>query len=877
MHDTTNFDIIDILLVDDKQENLLALEAVLACPEYNLIKTTSGDEALRYLLDNTPALILMDVQMPDLNGFETASIIKGSLRTREVPIIFITAINKDEQFVHQGYRHGAVDYIYKPYDVCALKTKVGVFADIRRQHNRISRLVAVQWAATQALAESADVGAAISNVLESICTSLKWDIGIFWRLDKHANLLKCHSEWHEPTRDAPPFITDSFGRRFSAGIGVPGRTWADKKAIWTEDLLKESNFQRLKPASKEGIHTAVAVPVFVQDETMGVLEFYSRNTLPDDPDLVKIMTAIGSQVGQVLKRTEAHELVRISEARKAAIVETALDCIISMDHEGRIIEFNPAAEAVFRRSRSEVIGKDMAETIIPHAYRAAHRKGLKHYLATAEGPVMDQRIELTGMRSDHSEFPVELAITRVTDVDPPLFTGFLRDITERKKIENRSAFLMEASTTLSSSLNYEETFSAIAHLAVKSLSDWCLIDLVEEGGGAQVRSVAVAHLDPSKSDLADKLREKYPPDWNSLTGAPNVIRTGKSELYPDISDVPSRATAENQAHLGWARELGPASAMIVPLTARTKTLGAITFISTRAVRCYSKDDLIVAEELARRAAIAIDNAKLYRDAQKAIRTRDEFFSIASHELKTPITALKMMIQVTQRSVNPEDGTVPSAAKLSKMLNTSVKQIERLSALVEDMLDVVKIQAGKLSFNLEEMDFSDLLKNITEQFSDTLATARCPLELKLEPGLIGTWDRNRIEQVMVNLISNAIKYAPGSTVKVEASHEAETVRFLVQDFGPGIPLDQQEKIFERFERAVASQNINGLGLGLFIVKQIVEAHGGTIRVISEVGAGSTFIVEMPMQPSNIIPQNPRGIGGPPGSQFNLFQPVRELGT
>jgi PAS domain S-box-containing protein len=862
MHDTTNFDKIDILLVDDRQENLLALEAVLACPEYRLIKTTSGDEALRYLLDNTPALILMDVQMPELNGFETAAIIKGSLRTREVPIIFITAINKDEQFVHQGYRHGAVDYIYKPYDSYALKAKVGVFADIRRQHNRISRLVAVQRAATQALADSADVGAAISNVLKSICTSLKWDFGIFWRLDRQANLLSCHSEWHEPSGDIPHFIADSFGYRFSAGMGIPGQVWAANKALWIEDVLKEANFQRLKSASKEGIHTAVAVPVFVQDETMGVLEFYSRNIQPHDPDLVKIMSAIGSQVGQVLKGTEAYELVRISEARKAAIVETALDCIISMDHEGRIIEFNPAAEAAFGRSRSEVIGKDMAETIIPPAFRAAHRQGLKHYLATAEGSVMDQRIELTGMRSDHSEFPVELAITRVTDVDPPLFTGFLRDITERKKIENSSAFLMEASATLSSSLNYEETFSAIALLAVKSLSDWCLIDLIEEG--AQVRSVAVAHLDPSKSDLADKLREKYPPDWDSLTGAPNVIRTGKSELYP-----------ENQEHLEWARELGPTSAMIVPLTARTKTLGAITFISTRAARRYTKDDLIVAEELARRAGIAIDNAKHYRDAQEAIRKRDEFFSIASHELKTPITSLKMLMQLTQRGVDLKEGTVPSAEKLSKMLSTSVKQVERLAVLVEDMLDVVKIRAGKLSFNLEQFNFSDLLKEATEQFSDALTTAKCPLELQLQPDVIGIWDRTRIEQVMVNLISNAVKYAPGSTIKIEASCQGDIVKLLVQDFGPGIPLDQQNKIFERFERAVASRNINGLGLGLFIVKQIVEAHHGTIRVISELGKGTCFIVEMPTRPLSITLQNQGENGRSPESQINLFHSAPEL--
>jgi CheY-like chemotaxis protein len=179
-----DFDKIEILLVDDRQENLLALEAVLASPDYKLIKVNSGDEALRYLLDHSPALILMDVQMPGLNGFETASIIKGSERTREIPIIFVTAINMDERFVHKGYDHGAVDYIYKPYDAHVLRSKVAVLAEIRRHHQRMIRLVAVQKATTQSLAEASNVDEAIPRVLNSICSSLGWDLGCFWKREK---------------------------------------------------------------------------------------------------------------------------------------------------------------------------------------------------------------------------------------------------------------------------------------------------------------------------------------------------------------------------------------------------------------------------------------------------------------------------------------------------------------------------------------------------------------------------------------------------------------------------------------------------------------------------------------------------------------------
>lgn len=563
---------IDILLVDDRRENLLSLEAVLACAEYNLIKTTSGYEALRYLLDHTPALILLDVQMPELNGFETASIIKSSERTREIPIIFVTAINKDQQFVHQGYDHGAVDYIYKPYDIHILKAKVAIFVDIRRQHNRISRLVSVQQAATTSLADFTQIDTAISNVLESICTSLRWDLGLFWRVDAQTQTLYCRSEWHDPTYSSSDFAKGCFKQNLSRGVGLPGRVWENKKALWVTELLKETAFPGLIAATKENLHTAAALPIYVQDETMGVLEFYSRNSLSEDPDLVNIMSAIGSQVGQVLKRTETLELIQDSEARLAAI--------------------------------------------------------------------------------------------------------------------------------------------------------------------------------------------------------------------------------------------------------------------------------------------AIENAKLYQEAQEAIQVRDDFFSIASHELKTPITALKMMIQIIQRTLKPEAGALSSGEKLFKMLDASSKQINRLTHLVEDLLDVVKIRAGKLSFNVEEVNLSDLVKEIADQHCDPLAAAKCPLKLKIEPNIKGHWDYSRIEQILVNLLSNAIKYAPGNPIKIEVSRIDHTAKLVVQDSGPGIPKEQQPKIFNRFERALASQNISGLGLGLFIVKQIVEAHHGTIHLESEVGTGSSFIVELPTKILDATLPNPK---------------------
>jgi signal transduction histidine kinase/CheY-like chemotaxis protein len=710
---------IDILLVDDRDDNLFSLEAVLACPEYNLIKVNSGADVLRYLLSNTPALILMDVQMPELNGFETATIIKGSERTREIPIIFITAIDKDERFVQEGYEHGAVDYIHKPYDPRILRSKVSVFVEIRRQHRRVYRLVAVQQATTEALAKISDMREAIPEVLKSICIGIGWDFGVFWKFGIQGEKIACKYEWHDPVTDIPGFIKE--------GLKAEVAAWSGGSALWLNDGTTDGRSPRFEKALKEGLQTMVVVPIGDGRGTLGVLEVYSRARHLQDSSLIKILQAIGSQLDQVIKRTEALERIRANES----------------------------------------------------------------YLS----------------------------------------------------------FLVEASTTLASSLSYEETLSSVAELAVKSLADWCSIYLVEEG--QTPRSVIVAHKDPSKLEVVDQLRRKYSPNWNASIGAANVIRTGRSELYSEVTNEMFSRTIIQESDHGLVRELGLKSAMIVPLIGRGKVFGAISLISAESGKTYTPEDLTVAEELARRASMAIDNAMLYREAEMAIRARDEFFSIASHELKTPITSLRLMIQVGQRDLKPEQGKVPSPEKLMRIFDTSTKQVDRLTHLIEDLFDVVRIRAGKLNFQLENVDLSGLINGIVEQYSEGFVAAKCQVELAIEPMVIGFWDRTRIEQVVINLVSNAIKYASGKPIKIELTQRSGIARIVVKDSGPGISMEKQRKIFERFERAVSSGNISGLGLGLFIAKQIVEAHQGHIHIESEEGNGSTFIVDLPRQPTQVF--------------------------
>ena len=323
--------------------------------------------------------------------------------------------------------------------------------------------------------------------------------------------------------------------------------------------------------------------------------------------------------------TREAEGLTLDLARKTAIFKSSLDSIIYMDHTGGIMEFNPAAERTFGYRRDEVVGRKLADVIIPPSLRDKHREGLRRYLETGEGPVLGRRLELTGMRSDGTEFPVELAVIRVNVPGDPFFAGFVRDITERKSLEARlrwaeetQRFLAEASSVLAQSLDFHQTLTTVAQLAVPKLADWCGVSIKEEDG--TVNQLALAHVDPAKVELAKSLERKYPPDPDAPTGVYEVLRTGKPQLFPDVSDEMIRAAARDEEHLRILRELNLRSGMVVPMIARGRTVGAITFATGESGRRYDEHDIELAEDLASRAAMAVDNARLFEERSYVART-----------------------------------------------------------------------------------------------------------------------------------------------------------------------------------------------------------------------------------------------------------------
>ena len=770
-----------ILLVDDREENLIALEAVLAPLGHHLVRADSGIAALRELLRHDFACILLDVDMPELDGFETARLIKQRARSRHVPIVFVTALPEDDRQVFHGYSVGAVDYIFKPIDPDILRSKVGVFVDLWDK-NRLLReqeLLALERANETRYGQLAD---AMPQIV--------------WRADVNGTATYFNHRWFE--------------------------------------------FTGMTPA--EAAASPWSVVVHVED-------------LP----------------GWLSKLSS-------SEA---------------FEHEVRL-----------------------------RAVDGTHRW---HLARTA--PIRD---ELGRIES---------------------WVGTATDIDDRKRAEQQWSFLLEAGDTLATSLDYRETLSQVARLAVGKVSDWCTVHIVEPDGA--VAEVAIAHRDPAQVAFARELQERYPPNADAPTGPAAVIRTGEAELIPEISTPMLEQAAVDELHLDLLRQLEFCSYMCVPLPGHDHALGAITFVSSRPGRSYGVDDLRLAEELARRASAAIENARLYRQAEeraeaaRALATigdgvvlldgsgrvrlwnaaaqritglreedvlgrqvatavpgweevaarvpvagagqapavesvpldlgerevwlsltavgfedglvytfrdlteerrletmRQDLVATVSHELRTPLAAIYGAALTLRRDdVSLED------AMRDTLLRVIAEESARLGEIVNDLLLASQLDSGKLHVQIEPCDPLEIVRSEVEA-----ARAHAPetveLELDSPEGLpVVAADPSQLRQVVANLIDNAIKYSPeGGPVTISLSPDSGAVRLAVSDSGIGIPPDERRRIFEKFYRLDPEMTggIGGTGLGLYICRELVRRIDGRIWVEENGGRGSTFVVEIPRE-------------------------------
>jgi PAS domain S-box-containing protein len=303
-----------------------------------------------------------------------------------------------------------------------------------------------QYAVARVLAGAQTLAEAAPSVLAAIGETLEWQSAGLWLVDADAEVLRCAVTWHSRRAARPAFEAQSRSLTFRRGVGLPGRVWQHGAPAWSSDVTADDNFPRREAALRDGLRGGFAFPLLSRGETRGVLELFSDEPRDRDDDLVDAMVAIGHQFGQFLDRLQAEADVRAGEAFKSAVIESALDCVITMDHRGLITEFNPAAERTFGHARAEVIGRELAEVVVPQALRARHRKGLARYLETGRSEILGARLELPALRADGTEFPAELSVTRIELPGPPRFTGYIRDLTERRRAEDalREAQKMEA-------------------------------------------------------------------------------------------------------------------------------------------------------------------------------------------------------------------------------------------------------------------------------------------------------------------------------------------------------------------------------------------------------------------------------------------------
>lgn len=415
-------------------------------------------------------------------------------------------------------------------------------------------------------------------------------------------------------------------------------------------------------------------------------------------------------------------------------------------------------------------------------------------------------------------------------------------VAEAQAAQRRLAFLADASTLLASSLDYEETLSRVTRLAVLSLADYCLADIVQSDG--TLRCVGLAHMNRTQEQLVYDIRQSYHEHENRSYPPLAVLESRQPAFYSVVTDEMLAGSAIDELQLQKLRQLHPQSVMILPLVANEQTLGVLTFALTATGQQFSPVDQSLAEDLTRRAALAVDNARLYEEAREALHVREQFLSVASHELNTPITAILGYAQLLQRRVQKGGGFTDHD---KQTIQTIMKQARRLHQLSLLLLDNSRIETGHLAISHEPVDLRTLLASILDEIS--LTVYRHTIQLHLPEGaLVVEGDTLRLQQVFQNLVQNAVKYSPdGGMVEIAVEQNEDTLTIKISDQGIGIPATALPHIFDRFYRAVnvRQQRINGMGLGLYVVHEIVILHGGTIEVTSVEGQGSTFTIHLPL--------------------------------
>jgi PAS domain S-box-containing protein len=614
------------------------------------------------------------------------------------------------------------------------------------------------------------------------------------------------------------------------------RLWDISDEFAEEFILKEYNI--LEDPNLEKAGQLDVIKKAFRGESVEVPEFFYDPAAQGHPGRARWASGIvyplkdpNGEVREVviIHKDTTNEHVAVEEREKLllqlqAIVRQMPAGIMVANHEGEILLYNEQMTKVIGDpdKAKEVFHDSITSSLRGEVIRASelthhHTDGKSSTFTTSSGPIQNSEGKITA--------------------------GIIisSDITNEKRVESNQAFLANAKSLLISTLDYDQILERVASSAIPYLADGCMVDIVE---GKAIKRIVTKHHDPIIQKYMTELQLKFPPHFDSPQPTAKVIRSGNPDLMVFVDQAVILKHTFNEIHADLITKIGIKTHIAIPLIIRGKVIGAINLFNSKDRANFDEKDFLVAQELARYACVAIDNASLYREAKAAIELRDDFISIASHELRTPITSLNLQIEVLNSIVDDMDHKIKEAPLMRKYLANTNNQLQRLSRLVDDMLDISRISTGKLTLNLRNANLALLIKDALGRFEDHLLSLNIQTKFMYEREIIHLCDPERIDQVITNFMTNAIRYGGRNPIHISLEETNNQIIIKFKDHGRGISKIDQERIFKRFEQAHTEDDVNGLGLGLYINQQIIHEHGGSISIESELQQGAVFIVELP---------------------------------
>ena len=713
-------------------------------------------------------------------------------------------------------------------EAAAIVGSIITFTDVSVRQDAQRRL-AVQYAVSQVLSGTSLDGTLAARLLEAIGTGLAWDVGAFWRREEATpghDVMRCTAEWRARTAGrAADFARDRMGSRLELGAGLPGKVWATEAALHVADLSSATDSLRSVDAARLGLTSALAFPLMDGGTVVGALEFYSRRQIGLDESLLESVSMLGHQIGLAMERKRVAAALGESERLKGAILAASPDGVITLDAHGVVAEFNAAAERIFGRAAASVIGRELGPLIFPADTLDGHRHSFARAVAGGQDTMLGGRVEVDAVDAAGRQFPIELFLTRVARGPHPLFTMHLRDISARRLEQQRLRESEARFRTIADAIPqmiwvtdatgaitwynrrwYEFTGSTFADMA-----------------GWGWRSVHHPdHLDRVEKRLRESFAAKT--DWEDtfpLRGRDGQYRWFLSRALP-IREEPDAACPDGRI-LGW--------------------FGTNTDVTDMR---EAEETLLAARD----------------EAEAANRAKSTFIANMSHELRTPLSAIIGYAEMLAEEI--ADGTPP--ADLGRDVQKIEGNARHLLGLINDVLDLSKIESGKMDAYAETFDVAGMVHDVAATVGALMEKKSNTLALRIGARL-GTMhsDVTRVRQILLNLLSNAAKFTEHGAITLAVSREAvrgqpDTMCFSVSDTGIGMTDEQMARLFQRFHQADPSttRQFGGTGLGLALTRAFATMLGGDVQVSSRQGAGSTFAVRLPVvlpEPEAAAPDAP----------------------